>query len=138
MAFGQLYYTSCATGLSGFAGFQFNAASPGISPVMMREVEQLTVYEPPRHMSADPGPAELPAYPVNLLHTFSETDGTAIVAQTVFTGRDFSHRPGNYFAHSLVAQSSDDFLSAPPIELWGIAHLADRAGERTTSPPGLR
>lgn len=118
MAFGQLYYTSCATGLSGFAGFQFNAASPGISPVMMREVEQLTVYEPPQHMSTDPGLSELSAYPVNLLHTFSETDGTAIVAQTVFTGRDFSHRPGNYFAHTLVAESPGDLIDALPIELW--------------------
>jgi hypothetical protein len=118
MAFGQLYYTSCATGLSGFAGFQFNAASAGISPVMMREVEQLTVYEPPEHLSADPDPAELSGYPVNLLHTFSEADGTAIVAQTVFTGRDFSHRPGNYFAHTLVAGPADDLAGTLPIELW--------------------
>lgn len=118
MAFGQLYYTSCATGLSGFAGFQFNAASAGLSPVMMREVEQLTVYEPPEHMSADPDPAELSGYPVNLLHTFSEADGTAIVAQTVFTGRDFSHRPGNYFAHTLVAGSAGDLADILPIELW--------------------
>ena len=27
MGFAQLYYTSCETGLSDFAGFQFNAAT---------------------------------------------------------------------------------------------------------------
>ena len=33
MAFQQLYYTSCEHGLSGYAGYQFNAITPGYRPL---------------------------------------------------------------------------------------------------------
>ena len=39
MAFKQLYYTSCEHGLGGYSGYQFNAVTPGVSPAVMREVE---------------------------------------------------------------------------------------------------
>ena len=62
MAFQQLYYTSCERGVGGYAGFQFNALSPGTGTRVMREVERLTVYELP---SWDSSPADAP---VNLCH----------------------------------------------------------------------
>ncbi len=122
MALRQLYYTSCERGLSDYAGFQFNAASPGISPVAMREVEQLTVYEAPTGLMSPDGTLPLDAYPVNLLHTraeHAERPGATLTARVAFTGVDFSNRPGNYFAHTLISDDPRaDFAGTLPIELW--------------------
>ncbi|MBC6460749.1 GTPase-associated protein 1-related protein [Actinomadura sp. HBU206391] len=119
MAFQQLYYTSCERGLSGFAGFQFNAVTPGISPAVMAEVEQLTVYEPPLHLTAGSGRYEHSDYPVNLLHARIEGTGSIIIARVAFVGEDFSQRWGNYFAHTLMTHDPhSDLANRLPIELW--------------------
>ena len=97
MAFQQLYYTSCENGLGGYGGYQFNAVTPGVAPAVLREVEEHTVYEPPRWLLAEPCPDEPEAYPVAFSHGTSEATGAAITAQVVFTGTDYSGRPGNYF-----------------------------------------
>ena len=115
MGFAQLYYTSCETGLSGFAGFQFNAVTPGLPPGVLRAVESLTSYTPPRWLSAQPTAAEIAACPVNLVYT---TAPVTILARVVFTGTDFSRRSGNYFAHALVGRGDDAFAGILPIELW--------------------
>ena len=64
MAFKQLYYTSCEHGLSGYSGYQFNAVTPGVSPAVMREVEDRTLYEPPGWLLADPRARAPDGYPV--------------------------------------------------------------------------
>lgn len=115
MGFAQLYYTSCETGLSGFAGFQFNAATPGLTPELLRTVESLTAYKPPRWVSPRPAAAEVASCPVNLVYT---TEPTPILARVVFVGLDFSQRSGNYFAHALVSQERAPFGEMLPIELW--------------------
>ena len=116
MGFAQLYYTSCETGLSGFAGFQFNAATPGLPPEVLRSVEALTSYKPPRSLGPRPTAAEIDACPVNLVYTL---EPTAILAHVRFVGTDFSHRSGNYFAHALVSETgADAFDKVLPIELW--------------------
>lgn len=118
MAFSQLHYTSCENGLANYAGFQFCAMTPGIPAEVMREVERLTVYELPFPGIDDNDPAAR-EFPVNLLYTFSDKLGVAIVAQVKFAGRDFSNRPGNYFAHSLVtARPERDLQSVLPAEFW--------------------
>jgi hypothetical protein len=120
MAFQQLYYTSCERGLGGYGGYQFNAITPGVSPAIMREVEEKTVYEPPRWLQADPSPNEPEAYPVAFSHGVSEATRTTITAHVVFTGADYSGRPGNYFAHTLITSDPErDFGSLLPAELWG-------------------
>src|SRR5215471_1097039 len=86
----------------------------------MREVEDRTVYEPPGWLLADPCPDEPEAYPVAFSHGTSEATGAAITAQVVFTGTDYSGRPGNYFAHALVTGTPEqDFGQLLPVELWG-------------------
>ena len=113
MAFKQLYYTSCEHGVGGYAGFQFNAVSPGTGERTMREVEQLTVYELP---SWDSPPADAP---VNLCHVPGAARGDSITANVVYAGTDFSGRSGNYFAHALVtADPEHDFDGLLPVELW--------------------
>ena len=117
MGFAQLYYTSCESGLSDFAGFQFNAATPGVPTPVLREVEALTSYEPPRSLGYRPSAAEIAACPVNLVY---RCEPTTVLANVVFVGLDFSQRLGNYFAHALVGQTGTDrFDRILPIELWG-------------------
>ena len=120
MAFQQVYYTSCETGLAGYGGYQFNAVTPGTSPLVMREVEDRTVYEPPRWLIAEPALDEPEAYPVALSYAKSEATDAVIVAHVMFAGTDYSGRPGNYFAHALVtATPGPDLGPLLPAELWG-------------------
>jgi hypothetical protein len=114
--FGQLYYTSCEQGLAGYPGFQFNAATPGLRPHVMADVEVLAGYEPPRVLAREAGVAQLDRYPVNLCyHPGPDT----VIANVVFVGNDYSHRFGNYFAHALVTEDPPGSLGdLLPIELW--------------------
>lgn len=114
MSFQQLYYTSSEHGLSGYPGFQFTAVSAGVDPRIMRQVEELTVYDRPS------GPVEPGEEPVNLCHVLNEVTGMAVTARVVYAGLDPSGRPGNYFAHTLVsADPGRDFGELRPVELWG-------------------
>ena len=137
MGLAQLYYTSCETGLSGFAGFQFNAVTPGLPQDVLRRVESLTPYRPPRWLSARPARADIAACPVNLVYT--STPAT-ILANVVFVGTDFSHRSGNYFAHALVSQAGvDAFEQGPPDRAVGIRYLdlGTDLEYRTASPAAI-
>jgi hypothetical protein len=119
VAFQQLYYTSCEHGLSGYRGYQFNAVTPGVPPALLREVEERTVYEPPRWLTGEDAD-EPEAYPVALSYTISEATGAAITANVVFTGTDYSGRRGNYFVHALATGAPEqDFGALLPAELWG-------------------
>jgi hypothetical protein len=121
MSFQQLYYTSCEHGLGGYDGYQFCAVTPGVSPAVLREVEERTVYEPPRWLTV-PDPDEPEAYPVAFSHGTSHAAGTTITARVVSAGTDYSGRPGNYFAHALVTSTpAQDFGPLLPAELWEAA-----------------
>lgn len=135
MAFQQLYYTSCEHGLAGYGGYQFNAVTPGVSPAVLREVEERTVYEPPRSLLADPAFDEPEAYPVAFSYNLSDATGTAIATHAVFTGTDYSGRPGNYFVHALVTSAPEqDFGSLLPAELWEASVWRTSPVDRTDLP----
>jgi hypothetical protein len=122
MTFQQLHYTSCPDGPAGFSGFQFSAATPGIPAAVLHEVEDLTVYQPPSWLLASPQLDQPDAYPVMFLHAAGPVTGSAITAQIVFAGKDYSGRTGNYFVHALVTRTpGEDFGSVRPAELWGSA-----------------
>jgi hypothetical protein len=132
MHWGQLYYTSCEKGLSPYAGFQFNAATPGIRVEVMREVEGLTSYEPPRSLGYRPDRAAIDGSPVNLVY---RPGPTGVLASVRFVGEDFSHRMGNYFAHSLVPMNGDaNFDSSLPIEFWDSRFWVHTPASRTELP----
>lgn len=119
MALEQLYYTSCEQGLTGFAGYQFNAVSPGASAETQREVLSQIAYKPPRSQMFPAEADELARCPVNLCFR----PGTpTLLANVEYVGQDFSKRFGNYFAHAFAADSIDDLTEALgpllPIELW--------------------
>jgi GTPase-associated protein 1, N-terminal domain type 2/GTPase-associated protein 1, C-terminal domain/GTPase-associated protein 1, middle domain len=129
MAVLQLYYTSCERGLSGYAGFQFNAVTAGVDARLMRQVEQLTGYERPRDV--EPG-----AEPVDLCHRFDDATGVAVTAQVVYAGLDPSGRPGNYFAHALATTDpGHDLDGLRPVELWGSPVWDTRPVDGTELPP---
>jgi len=135
MAFYQLHYTSCESGLSGYSGFQFCAATPGVPDFVMREVERQTVYEPPAVMQ-EILDRPLAEFPVNLLHAYSHDSNTLIISRVQYAGLDFSNRSGNYFAHSLVSDSpAEDLASALPVELWGAPFWLAEPGGALELPP---
>lgn len=135
MPFHQLHYTSCETGLSGHSGFQFCAMTPGVGQEIIREIERLTVYEPPRYLATSDKPVDIGEYPANLLYTVDPDTGSAIIARTVYVGVDFTHRSGNYFAHALVRDVPPDTARTPlPIELWDAPFWVYRQGENPELP----
>src|ERR1700677_4034611 len=118
MAFSQLHYTSCKNGLASYDGFQFCALTPGVPTEVMREIERLTIYELPPEAAGDRG-GDGRQYPVNLLYTSTEALDHTVISKISYAGRDFSNRPGNYFAHSLVtSRQIDDPQTLLPVELW--------------------
>lgn len=137
MAFKQLYYTSCEHGLGGYSGYQFNAVTPGVSPAVMREVEDRTVYQPPGGRPASPSAGAPDDYPVAFSYGTSDATDAVITAQVVFAGTDYSGRPGNYFAHALVTDTPErDFGPLLPVELWH-AELWQRQPAAGTTLPEL-
>jgi GTPase-associated protein 1 len=111
----QLHYTSLARGPAGSSGFQFSAWSDGVDDSLRQRIERLTAYQRPRDIAPE---ADLADYPVNLIYA-ALPSGQQLLARVVFIGADFSKRPGNYFAHSLVIDDPADDLSEPyPAELW--------------------
>ncbi|GIF26534.1 hypothetical protein BJ973_000978 [Actinoplanes tereljensis] len=131
MAFGQLYYTSCVTGLAGAPGFQFAAVSDGLGPDVLDRVESLTAYQAPRAVTVA-GAAGLPDAPVNLC--FSPGTDT-VIARVAYVGTDYSGRPGNYFAHALVTRDpTADLGGVLPIELWDAPCWVDTPGGGTRLP----
>jgi GTPase-associated protein 1, N-terminal domain type 2/GTPase-associated protein 1, C-terminal domain/GTPase-associated protein 1, middle domain len=115
MSFRQLYYTSCEQGLSGYAGYQFNAVTPGTSAETKRQVESLTGYEAPHSMAYAVDAGDLARCPVNLCYV---PGSPTIVANVQYVGKDSSQRFGNYFAHALATADGSDFSGLLPIELW--------------------
>ncbi|WP_329273015.1 GTPase-associated protein 1-related protein [Streptomyces sp. NBC_01451] len=119
MGFQQMYYTSCERGLTGYAGYQFNAVSEGVSTETLREVEALVAYEPPPSLVYSDAPADLERCPVNLCFVPGGPGEMSVAACVQYVGRDPSQRFGNYFAHAV---GRTDFTGASgvslPIELW--------------------
>ena len=110
----QLHYTSCRRGRSGSAGFQVRALSPGITPEEQREIERRGVYRPPRDVPQDAVvEGNQRDYPV-ALRFYTLESGRMALTRSCYSGRDYSGRLGNYFAHTLVFEDG----SAPP--LWPI------------------
>ncbi|MFE1832678.1 GTPase-associated protein 1-related protein [Streptomyces sviceus] len=139
MGLQQMYYTSCERGLTGYAGYQFNAVSDGVSTETLREVEALVAYEPPQSLIYSDDPADLERCPVNLCFVPGGQDETPVAACVRYVGRDPSQRFGNYFAHALSHLDLTGAGGTPlPIELWGSPEWASRpvADSRLPELPG--
>ncbi|MFI6930988.1 GTPase-associated protein 1-related protein [Streptomyces sp. NPDC050287] len=131
MTLAQLHYTSAPPGPDG-SGFRFTAVSAGLPQGLLREVEQLIGYEPPRDFPARPDAEQLKAFPKAF--SFSElADGGRLLSRSVYTGADYSGRWGNFHAHALHLPSGTRLPDgALPITAWESPRWAD------TTPPGGR
>lgn len=108
----QVYYTSCRNGLAGRPGFQIRSTSAGISPVDLAEIEARNSYRPPLDAPAAPSNDELRLlFPV-ALRSYRLPGGGLALTRTAYSGRDYSGRWGNFFAHTLVFGAAGDAL--PP------------------------
>jgi hypothetical protein len=137
MSFLQTYYTSCEVGLRGGKGFQFNAATEGIDPATLQQVERLGLYVPPVSLPSRPSDAEIERFPLALLYQ-RLAGGGAVIAQARYKGMDYSGRYGNYFTHALVSKDSRADLVAHgllPIELWMSEDWESEPVAATELPP---
>jgi GTPase-associated protein 1, N-terminal domain type 2/GTPase-associated protein 1, middle domain len=135
----QLCYTSCRHGMSGTAGFQTWASSPGLHPDERREIERRCLYRPPRDAHPEPGRDEIAhRFPIALRY-FPLDSGHAALIRSCYLGRDYSGRWGNFFAHALLLQEPRA-LPRWPIDYFEWAGWRDRLTleeEGTAPPPAL-
>jgi len=112
----QLHYTSSRHGLSGHPGFQTRAMSSDILPEEQRAIERLGIYQPPRNCPLEPNQEQInELFPVAYRSTYLETGRLALV-RSVYIGKDYTGRWGNYFAHALLFDElSKDFW---PVDLY--------------------
>lgn len=111
----QLHYTSSATGLSGYPGFQFVAVSSGLPPGVEYIVAQYLSYQLPPSAPPLPNKEEMAKLPIAF--SYDPSDYGPVLACCRYLGRDYSGRPGNFFGHAVLAKQSElDGLR--PIEFW--------------------
>ncbi len=116
--FGSLYYTDCrpGQGLAGGAGFQFQAASPGIAPEALRLVQRSALYEPPVRWMRERRPVA--GYPPSLAHTVE--GGMFSTAAGRYLGQEVNGtREGNQFTHAVITRDPADYGLVRPAQLWG-------------------
>ncbi len=135
MSLTQLHYTSAPPGPDG-SGFRFTAVSPGVPQSLLREVEQVIGYEPPREAPPRPTEAELADFPTAFSHT-RLADGSRVLVRTVYTGADYSGRWGNFYAHAVHLPSVADRLpgGALPITAWDSPQWSSSPPAGGTPPP---
>lgn len=127
----QLHYTSAPPGPDG-SGFRFTAVSPGAPVSLLREAEQLIGYEPPRDAPDRPTEEQLACFP-EALSLSVLSDGSRLLARSVYTGADYSGRWGNFHTHAVhLPQPADSgpTKGALPITSWGSPQWA------SNTPPG--
>jgi GTPase-associated protein 1 len=115
--FGSLYYTDCrpGQGLQGWAGFQFQAASPGIAPQAMPLVQRTALYEPPVRWMRERRPVA--DYPPSLAHTVE--GGVFATAAGCYLGQEANGtREGNQFTHAVITRDPADYGLVRPAQLW--------------------
>ena len=116
--FGSLYYTDClpGQGLTGRAGFQFQAATPGPAGDATHVVQRAALYEPPAVWMRERRPVV--DYPRSHAHTAEE--GFLVTAAGRYLGQEANGtRQGNQFTHAVVTRLPADYGAVRPAQLWG-------------------
>jgi len=130
VSYRQAFHTSCRQGLSGHAGFQYNAVSPGFDDEQLARLAAAHAgYRMAPDAPIEPDAAEIERLPVSLRYLPVEGVGP-VVSRTAYVGREFrgsdgepdSGRFGNYFSHIVAAGEPGGFDGLLPIELWDASH----------------
>src|SRR5262245_40044381 len=109
----QYYYTSYQHQQSGRAGFQIKAMSPGITPETQAAIARLIAYRIPAACDV----YALATHPVALRYDTPGSIHQAVLVCSQSCGSDEYGRPGNFFAHALVAER-ELFSQVAPIFFW--------------------
>jgi hypothetical protein len=131
--FGSLYYTDCrpGQGLQGGAGFQFQAATPGLALQVMPMVQRSGLYEPPSDWIRDGRPVE--RFPRSLAHTCQ--DGVYTTSAGRYLGQEANGmRQGNQFTHAVVTRDATAYGLTRPAQLWGARWWAAGPADDTELP----
>ena len=112
----QLHYTSCRHGISGHAGFQTRAISRDIRPDEQRAIERLGMYQAPRDCPIVPDKQQIDdMFPIAYRNSYLDT-GNLAVSRSVYVGKDYTGRGGNYFSHALLIHEMPDNIW--PVDLY--------------------
>ena len=126
----QHYYTSCEG-----KGFRTNAVSSNLGDNTISFLERTGVYIPPLSLPSRPTEEDIKIFPVSLSYYILPGNRLAII-HSVYIGKDYTGRFGNYFSHSVV---SDDYgegmKNLLPIHLWGSHAWVTEESESTELPP---
>ncbi|WP_066944787.1 GTPase-associated protein 1-related protein [Streptomyces lushanensis] len=140
MSLAQLHCTSAVPGADGSPvpggpGFRFTAVTPGVPESLLEEAERLLGYEPPPGAPLRATAAELASFPESLSHSVL-SDGSRLLARTVYAGADFTGVWGTFHAHAMRLPA-DAALSAgaPPISTWDSPQWVAGTPEGGTLPP---
>lgn len=109
----QHYYTSCLKGTAGYAGFQIKAMSPGISPDDLKTINGMIGYQIPPSLDV----SNIASHPIALRYNYLGRNNKCILVCSQSNGPDENGRPGNFFAHTVIADTKD-FEVFPPIMFW--------------------
>lgn len=127
-----LIYTDCRPdqGLSGTAGLQFQARSPGADRDAMEVVRRNLLYEPPSAWMRERRP---PAdYPPSFAHVW---DGCLATARGVYLGKEANGgREGNQLTHSVVASAPEAYALVRPAQMFQAPFWTDRPAAGTECP----
>lgn len=108
----QHYYTSYANRQTGSAGFQVKAMSPGISPDTQTLILRLIAYRIPSTLDE----RNIATHPIALRYYYESAQRCFLLCSQS-NGADDNGRPGNFFAHTLIADP-ESFKLIPPIFYW--------------------
>lgn len=104
----QFQYTSCRRGITGYAGFQTRAESPGLRHDERRELESKALYQPPRDLPSEPDASAIAGLFPKAFRIVNLASGRMALIRSCYSGQDYSGRWGNYFAHGLVLDDLPD------------------------------
>jgi len=127
----QLLYTSCEQGLSANPGFMVQAISTGLDRSDKRELESSNPYVPPSDLPLQPTLEQIRELCPPMLFCRLLASGKIAVTRTIYIGFDYSGRPGNYLAHTLI------FASVPDFHLGELFDWSGWHNHVQTSPPTL-
>jgi hypothetical protein len=131
----QAFHTCCRHGLTSNPGFQYNAASAGLTQELLSRLALVHAgYQAPRDRPPEPTSEELGLFPISLRCRPVEGAGP-VLSRTAYVGREFRGRDGepdtgrfgNYFSHMVVSSDGEEpFDGLLPIELWEADHWSVR------------
>ncbi|NLE05624.1 MAG: hypothetical protein GX638_12600 [Crenarchaeota archaeon] len=107
----QHYYTSVEG-----KGFQTSEIDGNLDYDLIKEIERRGNYSAPRNLPTNPSDNELDLFPIS--YSFYKKEGKYIITHSKYIGKEFTGRFGNYFAHSLIFDTTSDIFNLSPIQLW--------------------